>query len=263
MWSSHSPPLSQESWVSFTADTPPSSTLPAMHPSAVQVSWWSLCVRPSCTCEIIHHAVFDVGANEIWVLIHRKTRRYEQWPRRPPPTRSSASPAVTTIPGRSRTNRGSIILTSSKLSSQILTASYRVRAVSHTHTHTHWGTHRKVCWWQLSNHLSICVLSRLSCKRVLHQIQTTYFRVVTHLVSHRSSYFYLHQISCVLNGYVFYWHTRLYLLTMTCWVISLTSRRQRLANHVSDQPMSGFLLSLRSAYTQRCAVCFQGAVRLW
>lgn len=38
MWSSHSPPPpSQESWVSFTADTPPSSTLPAMHPSSVQV----------------------------------------------------------------------------------------------------------------------------------------------------------------------------------------------------------------------------------
>ncbi|KAM9703833.1 ralBP1-associated Eps domain-containing protein 1 isoform 2-T3 [Menidia menidia] len=39
MWSSHSPPPpSQESWVSFTADTPPSSTLPAMHPSSVQES---------------------------------------------------------------------------------------------------------------------------------------------------------------------------------------------------------------------------------
>uniref|UniRef100_A0A673CLJ0 RALBP1 associated Eps domain containing 1 n=1 Tax=Sphaeramia orbicularis TaxID=375764 RepID=A0A673CLJ0_9TELE len=39
MWSSHSPPLpSQESWVSFTADTPPSSTLPTMHPSSVQES---------------------------------------------------------------------------------------------------------------------------------------------------------------------------------------------------------------------------------
>lgn len=41
IWSSHShshsPPLpSQESWVSFTADTPPSSTLPTMHPSSVQ-----------------------------------------------------------------------------------------------------------------------------------------------------------------------------------------------------------------------------------
>eukprot|EP00066_Takifugu_rubripes_P021319 XP_011610585.1 PREDICTED: ralBP1-associated Eps domain-containing protein 1 [Takifugu rubripes] len=36
MWASHSPPLSQESWVSFATDTPPSSTLPAMHPSAVQ-----------------------------------------------------------------------------------------------------------------------------------------------------------------------------------------------------------------------------------
>uniref|UniRef100_A0A8C6WK99 RALBP1 associated Eps domain containing 1 n=1 Tax=Neogobius melanostomus TaxID=47308 RepID=A0A8C6WK99_9GOBI len=39
MWSSHSPPLpSQESWVSFTADTPPSSTIPAIHPSSVQES---------------------------------------------------------------------------------------------------------------------------------------------------------------------------------------------------------------------------------
>uniref|UniRef100_A0AAQ5ZWT8 RALBP1 associated Eps domain containing 1 n=1 Tax=Amphiprion ocellaris TaxID=80972 RepID=A0AAQ5ZWT8_AMPOC len=39
MWSSHSPPPpGQESWVSFTADTPPSSTLPAMHPSSVQES---------------------------------------------------------------------------------------------------------------------------------------------------------------------------------------------------------------------------------
>uniref|UniRef100_A0A4W6FR16 RALBP1 associated Eps domain containing 1 n=1 Tax=Lates calcarifer TaxID=8187 RepID=A0A4W6FR16_LATCA len=39
MWSSHSPPPpGQESWVSFTADTPPSSTVPAMHPSSVQES---------------------------------------------------------------------------------------------------------------------------------------------------------------------------------------------------------------------------------
>ena len=43
MWSSHSPPLNQESWVSFTADTPPSSTLPGMHPSSVQVG--QLCLR--------------------------------------------------------------------------------------------------------------------------------------------------------------------------------------------------------------------------
>ncbi|XP_078130197.1 ralBP1-associated Eps domain-containing protein 1 isoform X1 [Sander vitreus] len=39
MWPSHSPPpLSQESWVSFTADTPPSSAIPGMHPSSVQES---------------------------------------------------------------------------------------------------------------------------------------------------------------------------------------------------------------------------------
>ncbi|KAJ3606896.1 hypothetical protein NHX12_026414 [Muraenolepis orangiensis] len=38
MWSSHSPPPPpvQETWVSFTADTPPSSAVPAMHPSSVQ-----------------------------------------------------------------------------------------------------------------------------------------------------------------------------------------------------------------------------------
>ncbi|KAJ8270686.1 hypothetical protein GJAV_G00118040 [Gymnothorax javanicus] len=37
MWSAHSPPPVQESWVSFS-DTPPSSTLPSMHPSSVQES---------------------------------------------------------------------------------------------------------------------------------------------------------------------------------------------------------------------------------
>ncbi|XP_077366126.1 ralBP1-associated Eps domain-containing protein 1 isoform X2 [Festucalex cinctus] len=39
LWSSHSPPLpGQESWVSFTADTPPASTVPGAHPSSVQES---------------------------------------------------------------------------------------------------------------------------------------------------------------------------------------------------------------------------------
>ncbi|XP_062267395.1 ralBP1-associated Eps domain-containing protein 1 isoform X2 [Platichthys flesus] len=39
MWPSHSPPLpGQESWVSFTADTPPSITIPGMHPSSAQDS---------------------------------------------------------------------------------------------------------------------------------------------------------------------------------------------------------------------------------
>ncbi|XP_006642987.2 ralBP1-associated Eps domain-containing protein 1 isoform X1 [Lepisosteus oculatus] len=37
MWSAHSPPPVQESWVSFT-DTPPTSTLPPMHPASVQES---------------------------------------------------------------------------------------------------------------------------------------------------------------------------------------------------------------------------------
>ncbi|KAG7460953.1 hypothetical protein MATL_G00204420 [Megalops atlanticus] len=37
MWSARSPPPVQESWVSFT-DTPPTSTLPPMHPSSVQES---------------------------------------------------------------------------------------------------------------------------------------------------------------------------------------------------------------------------------
>ncbi|XP_048457341.1 ralBP1-associated Eps domain-containing protein 1-like [Rhincodon typus] len=35
MWPAHSPPPNQENWVSF-ADTPPSSTLPAMHPASIQ-----------------------------------------------------------------------------------------------------------------------------------------------------------------------------------------------------------------------------------
>ncbi|XP_078413594.1 ralBP1-associated Eps domain-containing protein 1 isoform X2 [Cetorhinus maximus] len=35
MWPAHSPPPNQENWVSFT-DTPPSSTLPAMHPASIQ-----------------------------------------------------------------------------------------------------------------------------------------------------------------------------------------------------------------------------------
>ncbi|XP_061742387.1 ralBP1-associated Eps domain-containing protein 1 isoform X3 [Nerophis ophidion] len=39
VWPSNSPPLpGQESWVSFTADTPPSSTIPTVHPSSVQES---------------------------------------------------------------------------------------------------------------------------------------------------------------------------------------------------------------------------------
>ncbi|XP_077596917.1 ralBP1-associated Eps domain-containing protein 1 isoform X1 [Stigmatopora nigra] len=39
MWPSHSPPLpGQESWVSFTADTPPSSTVPGAQPSSLQES---------------------------------------------------------------------------------------------------------------------------------------------------------------------------------------------------------------------------------
>ncbi|KAM9779004.1 ralBP1-associated Eps domain-containing protein 1 isoform X2 [Syngnathus typhle] len=39
LWASQSPPLpGQESWVSFTADTPPSSTVPGAHPSSGQES---------------------------------------------------------------------------------------------------------------------------------------------------------------------------------------------------------------------------------
>ncbi|KAG9347529.1 hypothetical protein JZ751_005097 [Albula glossodonta] len=48
MWSAHSPPPVQESWVSFT-DTPPSSTLPPMHPSSVQESTTIRTVASSAT----------------------------------------------------------------------------------------------------------------------------------------------------------------------------------------------------------------------
>lgn len=75
MWSSHSPPPplppSQESWVSFTADTPPSSTLPAMHPSSVQVGqrhkthhssdYFKSTTDPALTLhDVSHFGSFDV-----------------------------------------------------------------------------------------------------------------------------------------------------------------------------------------------------------
>lgn len=69
--------------------------------------------------------------------------------------------------------------------------------VSLTHTDTEEGLVMKT-----SPSSGISLLSRLGCKRVLHQIKTSYFRVVTHLVSHRSSYFCLRQRGYVSTGFI-------------------------------------------------------------
>lgn len=156
MWSSHSPPLpGQESWVSFTADTPPSSTLPGMHPSSVQVrqpySFFTILVlglpitlifpnqSVSDTEDKVSLFVTQLYFNTSFCLIlklstvvpfvafNRKAQQYERWPRQQRPMRSSDSPAATMIRGRSRMSRDSIISTSSKPSSQTSQASYPVR----------------------------------------------------------------------------------------------------------------------------------------
>lgn len=114
------------------------------------------------------------------VVSHRKAQRYEQWPQQQRPMRSSDSPAATMIRGRSRMSRDSIILTSSKPSSQTSPASYLVGKCAHTHTK------QDLCKSGLfESSVSLC--SRFSCKRVLHQIKTTDFRVVTYLVSRHYS----------------------------------------------------------------------------
>ncbi|KAG2467273.1 REPS1 protein, partial [Polypterus senegalus] len=52
MWLTHSPPPVQESWVSFT-DTPPTSTLPTMHPASVQESTTVRTVSSAATAKEI------------------------------------------------------------------------------------------------------------------------------------------------------------------------------------------------------------------
>ncbi|KAM9355293.1 ralBP1-associated Eps domain-containing protein 1 isoform 1-T1 [Pholidichthys leucotaenia] len=75
MWSSHSPPPpSQESWVSFTADTPPSSTIPAMHPSSVQESTTIRTVASAATTNEIQRQ--SSGYDDPWKITDEQRQYY-------------------------------------------------------------------------------------------------------------------------------------------------------------------------------------------
>lgn len=75
MWSSHSPPLpSQESWVSFTADTPPSITLPAAHPSSVQESTTIRTVASAATTNEIQRQ--SSGYDDPWKITDEQRQYY-------------------------------------------------------------------------------------------------------------------------------------------------------------------------------------------
>ncbi|XP_044025240.1 ralBP1-associated Eps domain-containing protein 1 isoform X1 [Siniperca chuatsi] len=76
MWSSHSPPPpGQESWVSFTADTPPSShPLPAMHPSSVQESTTIRTVASAATTNEIQRQ--SSGYDDPWKITDEQRQYY-------------------------------------------------------------------------------------------------------------------------------------------------------------------------------------------
>ncbi|XP_058469093.1 ralBP1-associated Eps domain-containing protein 1 isoform X1 [Solea solea] len=75
MWSSHSPPPpGQESWVSFTADTPPSSTVPAMHPSSVQESTTIRTVASAATTNEIQRQ--SSGYDDPWKITDEQRQYY-------------------------------------------------------------------------------------------------------------------------------------------------------------------------------------------
>ncbi|CAG03521.1 unnamed protein product, partial [Tetraodon nigroviridis] len=74
MWSSHSPPLNQESWVSFTADTPPSSTLPAVHPSSAQENTTVRTVASAATTNEIQRQ--SSGYDDPWKITDEQRQYY-------------------------------------------------------------------------------------------------------------------------------------------------------------------------------------------
>uniref|UniRef100_A0A3B4AJR7 Uncharacterized protein n=1 Tax=Periophthalmus magnuspinnatus TaxID=409849 RepID=A0A3B4AJR7_9GOBI len=75
IWSSHSPPLpSQESWVSFTADTPPSSAMPAIHPSSVQESTTIRTVASAATTNEIHRQ--SSAYDDPWKITEEQRQYY-------------------------------------------------------------------------------------------------------------------------------------------------------------------------------------------
>lgn len=128
-----------------------------------------------CPCPLLLHQMNAF-------VSFRKAQRYELWPRRRRTTRSSDSPAPTTTPGRSQTSRGNITSTSSRPFSPTSPASSQVQATRLLHSG---GRHVRRCWMAgMTLLLSFPFLfTRFSSERVLHQIQTANFRIVTYLVS--------------------------------------------------------------------------------
>ncbi|XP_059212268.1 ralBP1-associated Eps domain-containing protein 1 isoform X2 [Centropristis striata] len=75
MWPSHSPPPpGQESWVSFTADTPPSSAIPGMHPSSVQESTTIRTVASAATTNEIQRQ--SSGYDDPWKITDEQRQYY-------------------------------------------------------------------------------------------------------------------------------------------------------------------------------------------
>ncbi|KAK5852714.1 hypothetical protein PBY51_006560 [Eleginops maclovinus] len=75
MWPSHSPPPpGQESWVSFTADTPPSSAIPGMHPSSVQESTTIRTVASGATTNEIQRQTS--GYDDPWKITDEQRQYY-------------------------------------------------------------------------------------------------------------------------------------------------------------------------------------------
>ncbi|XP_048105948.1 ralBP1-associated Eps domain-containing protein 1 isoform X2 [Alosa alosa] len=73
MWSGHSPPPVQESWVSFT-DTPPSSTLPTMHPASIQESATIRTSVPSAATNEIQRQTS--GYDDPWKITDEQRQYY-------------------------------------------------------------------------------------------------------------------------------------------------------------------------------------------
>ncbi|KAK1889348.1 RalBP1-associated Eps domain containing protein 1 [Dissostichus eleginoides] len=75
MWPSHSPPPpGQESWVSFTADTPPSSAIPGMHPSSAQESTTIRTVASAATANEMQRQTS--GYDDPWKITDEQRQYY-------------------------------------------------------------------------------------------------------------------------------------------------------------------------------------------
>ncbi|XP_064412109.1 ralBP1-associated Eps domain-containing protein 1 isoform X2 [Latimeria chalumnae] len=73
MWPAQSPPPHQENWVSFT-DTPPASTLPAMHPASIQEHTTVRTVASAVTANEIHRQ--SSGYDDPWKITDEQRQYY-------------------------------------------------------------------------------------------------------------------------------------------------------------------------------------------